>query len=69
MSEKIDWTNLGFRYIQTDSYVRCDYANGEWSDIQVCTDPHVTLHIAATCLHYGQAVFEGLSETGREDRG
>ncbi len=57
---KIDWRNLGFQYTQTESYVRVDYTNGRWGDIQVCKDPSISLHVAATCLHYGQACFEGL---------
>ncbi len=67
MTMKIDWNKLGFQYSQTDCYMKCEYTDGKWGDIQVCTDPHVTLHIAATCLHYGQAVFEGLKAFGRKD--
>jgi branched-chain amino acid aminotransferase len=60
MALQIDWKNLSFKYMQTDSYVRIDYTNGKWGEIQVCTDPMMPLHVAATCLHYGQACFEGL---------
>ncbi len=67
MSENIDWKNLGFRYMQTPYHVQCRFADGVWGDVQACTDPHVTLHIAATCLHYGQAAFEGLKAFGRKD--
>jgi len=67
MAKNIDWKNLGFQYMQTEYYVRCDYTNGEWGDIQICSDPHISIHIAATCLHYGQAVFEGLKAFGRKD--
>jgi branched-chain amino acid aminotransferase len=60
MAKNIDWKNLGFQYMQTEYYVKCEYKNGAWGDVQICSDPHISLHIAATCLHYGQAVFEGL---------
>jgi|WetSurMetagenome_2_1015567.scaffolds.fasta_scaffold00186_11 branched-chain amino acid aminotransferase len=60
MAKKIDWKNLGFKYMQTGHYVTAKFAKGKWGRIQVCTDPHLTLHVAATCLHYGQACFEGL---------
>ena len=60
MSKAIDWNNLGFEYMQTDCFVKSEYRNGVWSPLEICTDPHITLHIAATCLHYGQACFEGL---------
>jgi branched-chain amino acid aminotransferase len=60
MTKNIDWKNLGFQYMQTEYYVKCEYRNGAWGDVQICSEPHISLHIAATCLHYGQAVFEGL---------
>jgi branched-chain amino acid aminotransferase len=67
MAKNIDWKNLGFQYLQTDYFVKCEYKNGKWGDIQICTDPHISLHIAATCFHYGQACFEGLKAFGRKD--
>jgi branched-chain amino acid aminotransferase len=67
MARNIDWKNLGFRYMQTEHYVSCEYTNGRWGGVQIRTEPHITLHIAATCLHYGQAAFEGLKAFGRKD--
>jgi branched-chain amino acid aminotransferase len=67
MALQIDWKNLGFKYMQTDSFVRIDYTNGRWGNIQVCKDPMMQLHVAATCLHYGQACFEGLKAFSQED--
>jgi branched-chain amino acid aminotransferase len=64
---KIDWKNLGFQYMQTDCYLRADYKNGTWGELELCKDPHVSLHIAATSLHYGQSCFEGLKAFGRKD--
>ena len=58
--ESIDWSNLSFGYMKTDYNVRCKYANGAWGELEVHTDEQVTLHMAATCLHYGQEAFEGL---------
>ena len=54
-----DWANLPFSYIRTDYNVRCWYRNGQWGQIEVCSDDHINLSIAATCLHYGQEAFEG----------
>lgn len=56
----MDWSNLGFGYIKTDYNVRCRYSGGAWGDIEVCTDEKINIHMAATCLHYGQDAFEGL---------
>ena len=67
MAQKIDWQNLGFKYMQTDCYVRLDYKDGQWSKVQVCTEPFLELHIAATCFHYGQACFEGMKAFSRAD--
>ena len=56
----LDWSNLSFGYRQTDYNVRCYYRNGKWGEIEVCSDEYLKLHMAATCLHYGQEAFEGL---------
>jgi branched-chain amino acid aminotransferase len=67
MAQQLDWKNLEFRYVQTDCYLRDDFINGAWRGIKQRTDPAVTLHVAATCLHYGQSCFEGLKAFGRKD--
>lgn len=59
-NEKIDWSNLSFSYMKTDYNVRCTFRDGKWGEIEVCTDETVNLHMAASCLHYGQEIFEGL---------
>ena len=56
----LDWSNLSFGYMPTDYNVRCCYRNGKWGEIEVCSDEYIKLHMAATCLHYGQEAFEGL---------
>ena len=56
----LDWSKLSFGYRQTDYNVRCYYRNGKWGEIEVCSDEYLKLHMAATCLHYGQEAFEGL---------
>lgn len=56
----LDWSNLSFGYIPTDYNVRCNYRNGKWGEVEVCSDEYLKLHMAATCLHYGQEAFEGL---------
>lgn len=58
--QKIDWANLLFGYYPTNYNVRCYYRNGEWGEFEICSETTVSLHIAATCLHYGQEAFEGL---------
>ena len=63
----LDWSNLSFGYMKTDYNVRCYYRNGEWGDVEVSDSENVTLHMAATCLHYGQEAFEGLKAFRGQD--
>ena len=56
----IKWETLPFGYVPTDYNVRCTYKDGKWGEIEVSDSEYVPLHIAATCLHYGQESFEGL---------
>ena len=58
--KNIDWANLSFGYIPTDYNVRCRYRNGAWGEIEVSSSEYLNIHMAATCLHYGQEAFEGL---------
>ena len=51
---------MPFGYIPTDYNVRCYYRDGKWGEIEVCSDEYIKMHMAATCLHYGQEAFEGL---------
>ena len=60
MSTELDWGNLSFGYIPTDYNVRCAYKDGKWGEIEVSQSESINLHIAATALHYGQEIFEGL---------
>ena len=57
---EIDWANLTFSYMPTDYNVRCTYKDGKWGEIEVSDSEYVPMHIAASCLHYGQESFEGL---------
>lgn len=58
--ETIDWKNLGFGYRKADYNIRCWYRNGKWGELEVSDSEQVTMHMAATALHYGQEAFEGL---------
>ena len=63
----LDWSNLSFGYMKTDYNVRCYYRDGAWGDVEVSDSENVNLHIAATCLHYGQEAFEGLKAFRGQD--
>ncbi len=58
--QDIDWKNLPFGYFKTDYNVRCYYRNGKWGKLEISSSELITMHMAATALHYGQEAFEGL---------
>jgi len=60
MDTDIDWGKLPFGYYPTDYNVRCTFRDGKWGAVEVSQSETVNLHIAATCLHYSQEIFEGL---------
>lgn len=58
--KETDWKNLPFGYKTTDYNVRSYYRNGKWGVLEVTSSEYIHLHMAATCLHYGQESFEGM---------
>ena len=58
--ESIDWASLPFGYLKTDYNVRASFIDGKWSEIEVSDSEMVNIHMASTCLHYGQEIFEGM---------
>ncbi|HBH47375.1 MAG TPA: branched chain amino acid aminotransferase [Bacteroidales bacterium] len=58
--KNIDWKHLPFQYSKTDYNVRCYYQDGKWGELELSSSEFVELHMASTCLHYGQEIFEGL---------
>lgn len=56
----LNWSELTFGYTKTNYNVRSYFRDGKWGAIESSSEETVNLHIAATCLHYGQEAFEGL---------
>jgi branched-chain amino acid aminotransferase len=68
LAPNINWSNLPFGYYKTDYNIRCYYKNGKWGDLEVSDSEYINLHMASTCLHYGQESFEGLKAyRGKDD--
>jgi branched-chain amino acid aminotransferase len=63
----LDFANLPFAYMETDANVRYRFKDGKWDGGEVTTDRNITMHMASTCLHYGQEIFEGLKVFERPD--
>lgn len=58
--KNLDWNNLPFGYTKTNYNVRCYYRNNKWGELEVSSSEVINIHMAATCLHYGQEAFEGM---------
>ena len=58
--ENIEWSKLPFGYYKTDYNVRCYYRDGAWGELEISSSEVINIHMAATCLHYGQEAFEGM---------
>jgi branched-chain amino acid aminotransferase len=58
--EHFDWKNLPFGYYKTDYNVRYFYRDGKWGTMEISDSEYISIHMAATVLHYGQEAFEGL---------
>ena len=56
----IKWGELGFAYTKTVKNVRSEWKDGKWGTPYSTDSEHINMHMAATCLHYGQEIFEGL---------
>jgi len=56
----IDWGNLPFGYFKTDYNVRSYFRENKWGMLEIWSSEYIILHMAATCLHYGQEAFEGM---------
>ena len=62
--KNLDWGKLSFGYSKTDYNVRCYYKDGKWSAPEVSDSEMLNIHMASTCLHYGQEAFEGMKASG-----
>lgn len=60
MDKNLDWSKLPFGYQKTNYNVRCAFKDGKWGEVEVTDSEYINMHMAATCLHYGQEIFEGL---------
>ena len=57
---KVDFDDLGFGNAFSDHMFRCEFYNGAWQNPEIVPYGPISIEPGALCLHYGQAVFEGL---------
>lgn len=65
--KNIDWSNLGFGYIQTDKRYVSNYKNGAWDEGGLTEDANIVLNECAGVLQYAQTIFEGLKAYTTEE--
>ena len=65
--KNIDWSSLGFGYVQTDARYVSNYTNGAWDDGCITADANITMNECACVLQYAQTCFEGMKAYTTED--
>ena len=58
--KKIDWSNIGFGYVQTDERYVANFKDGAWDEGGLTRDANITMNECACVLQYAQTVFEGM---------
>ncbi len=59
-NEPVNFNDLGFTYIKTDYNIRYTFTDGKWNKGELNDSESVDIHIAASSIHYGQSIFEGM---------
>ena len=65
--KNIDWSSLGFGYIETDYSFVSYYKDGKWDEGTLTADHTITLNECACVFQYAQTCFEGLKAYTTED--
>ena len=58
--KNLDWSNIGFGYVQTDKRYVSNFKDGAWDEGGLTDDANVVLNECAGVLQYAQTVFEGM---------
>ena len=65
--KNIDWSNIGFGYVQTDKRYVANYKDGAWDKGALTDAPNIVMNECAGVLQYAQTCFEGLKAYTTED--
>ena len=65
--KNIDWSNIGFGYVQTDKRYVANYKDGKWDEGTLTEDANIVMNECAGVLQYAQTVFEGMKAYTTED--
>ena len=65
--KNIDWSSLGFGYVQTDMRYVSNFKNGAWDEGGLTDQATITMSECACVLQYAQTCFEGMKAYTTED--
>lgn len=57
---EVDFNNIPFGRVFADHMFIIDYEEGEWKNGRILPYGNLSLSPALSCIHYGQAIFEGM---------
>ncbi|MCP4523686.1 MAG: branched-chain amino acid aminotransferase, partial [Candidatus Gracilibacteria bacterium] len=58
---------IGFGYQKVHANIRVNYREKTWGNPEIHTDENISIHMASTCLNYGQQCFEGMKAYRGQD--
>jgi branched-chain amino acid aminotransferase len=67
LTQEMDWANLGFGYRKANCMFVAEYKDGKWNEGELREEDTLPIHVASTCLHYGQEGFEGMKAYRAKD--
>ncbi len=65
--KQLDWSNLGFGYMETEARYVSVYKDGAWDEGKITGDANIVLNECAGVFQYAQTIFEGLKAYTTED--
>ena len=65
--KNIDWSNIGFSYMETEQRYVADYKEGAWAEGKMTSENTIVMHECAGVLQYAQTIFEGLKAYTTKD--
>jgi branched-chain amino acid aminotransferase len=62
-----NFSNLSFGHVFSDHMFTADFEDGAWKNLQIIPYGNIEISPAASSLHYGQAIFEGIKAYKQPD--
>lgn len=65
--QEVDFDNIPFGRVFSDHMFTMDYYDGAWHDPKIVEFRNLSMHPAASVIHYGQSIFEGMKAFKNSD--